>query len=320
MNFDDMINEYDSYVAELKNFKSYLLSDNPIINNKILGGIRTEHIIESIEYNIEHNDYNSKSIASKYAIGIAQFFRYATSNNWFSNDNIIQEINMYKFDDNSYYSKISAFIKKNDKLANKQSKDTCTTKEVAEIITTIDSYFAKAEAGQQKLSYSKVCCMLAVKLILLTGAKYSIIRNLEYDDLNIQLNTLRINGFNIRLPINLSKQFQVYNKLRSETIPSTSNYLFTSQEGKQWGTTTNSNGLTDILLLSIMRLDTTGITKYGISNLIKAGVGIKEIEKLSGAGSDLIRSCMDIDPTAEENKLNNYINMCMANTESYYIL
>ena len=69
-----------------------------------------------------------------------------------------------------------------------------------------------------------------------------------------------------------------------------------------------------------MRLDTTGITKYGISNLIKAGVGIKEIEKLSGAGSDLIRSCMDIDPTAEGNKLNNYINMCMANTESYYIL
>ena len=95
MNFDDMIIEYDSYTAELKNFKSYLLADNPVINNKILGGIRTEHIIESIEYNIEHNAYNSKSIASKYAIGIAQFFRFATSNGWFTNDNLIQEINIF---------------------------------------------------------------------------------------------------------------------------------------------------------------------------------------------------------------------------------
>lgn len=48
MNFDDMIIEYDSYTAELKNFKSYLLADNPVINNKILGGIRTEHIKKAL--------------------------------------------------------------------------------------------------------------------------------------------------------------------------------------------------------------------------------------------------------------------------------
>jgi len=320
MNFDAMITEYDSYVAELKNFKSYLLSDNPIINNKILGGIRTEHIIESIEYNIAHNDYNSKSIASKYAIGIAQFFRYATANNWFSNDNLVSEINMYRFDSNSYYFKISNFIREHSKLTNKQSKETCTSKEVSEIISTIDSYFSKVENGLQKPSYTKVCCMLAIKLILLTGAKYGVIRNLKYDDFNPKLNTLKINGFNIRLPLKLSEQFQTYDKLRLSTLSSPSLFLFTSQEGKQWGTNTNSNGLTDILSISIMRLDTTGITKYGISNLLKAGLGIKEIEQLSGAKSDIIRSCMTINSENEAIKLNNYINMCLSNTDSYYIL
>lgn len=41
MTFDEMIEDFNNYVPELKNFKSYLLSDSQGINTKLLGGIRT---------------------------------------------------------------------------------------------------------------------------------------------------------------------------------------------------------------------------------------------------------------------------------------
>jgi len=311
-----MIEAFGEYIAELKNFKSYLLEDSPNISTKLLGGVRTEHIIDSIDYNIKHNGYGSKSIASKYAIGIAQFYRHANQNNWFTNDDLLKKINAYKLDETSYYAQISNYIKNNTKLKTKQSKDTCSDQEVNEVITNIDYYFNIIE-DISELSYPRLCSMLAIKLMLLTGAKYNVVRNLKFADLDTSLNTLVINNFKIRLPVKLSLQFQIFRKLRSH-INLSSEFLFTTQTGDQWGRTTSNAGITDILSIFIMRIDTTGITKYGISNLLKAGIGIKEIEQLTGAKKDLIHGCISVDFESESDKLNNYINMRLATIDAFY--
>lgn len=320
MDFDEMINEYGTYNPELKNFKSYLLSDSTSINTKLLGGIRTEHIMESIDYNVKYNGYTSKSIASKYAIAIAQFYRYATQQNWFSNDDFLNHINMYRLDEDSYYYRIGNYIKKNPKLTGKAPKPSCTQSEVNTLITTIDEYFEKHKDSIENMSFPKTCGMLAIKIMLLTGAKYSIIPNLKYYDLNTELNTIKIKKYTLRLPVKLSSQFHIYNKLRNITLANPSEYLFCTQSGDPWkGTSPNSN-IVDFLSVVILRQDTTGITKYGISNLLKAGIGITEIEKLTDAKTDIIRGCMTNEVISEDDLINKYLNMCIANIDCYYKL
>lgn len=320
MNFDEMINEYGTYIPELKNFKSYLLSDSTNINTKLLGGIRTEHIMESIDYNIRHNGYTSKSIASKYAIAIAQFYRYATQQNWFTNHDFLNHINMYRLDEDSYYYKIGNYIKKNPKLTKKTTIPTCTQDEVNTLISTIDKYFEKYKNSIENMSFPKVCGMLAIKIILLTGAKYSVIPALRYQDLNIELNTLKIKKYTLRLPVKLSSQFHIYSKLRAIALTNPSEYLFCTQNGDPWrGTSPNSN-IVDFLSVVILRQDTTGISKYGISNLLKAGIGITEIEKLTDAKTAIIRGCMTNEVISEDDLINKHLNMCIANIDCFYKL
>lgn len=319
MTFDEMIEDFNCYIPELKNFKTYLLSDTPNINTKLLGGIRTEHIIDSINYHIQHNGYSSKSIASKYAIAIAQFYRYATEQNWFANNDLLSQINSYRLSESSYYYMIGNYIKSNPKLSKKEVKLPCTNSEVNDIIATIDSYFHKYNGNTEAMSFPKVSSMLAIKLMILTGAKYSTIRDLIFDDLKIDCNTIKINKYTIRLPINLSLQFRHYCILRKHTLAKPSKYLFCNQDGSQWSSSIYSS-IADFLSVTILRMDTTGITKYGITNLLKAGVSIVEIENLTGAKRDLIRGCMPSGLEDDLEKENRYLNMRLASSEHYYKL
>ncbi len=319
MTFDEMIEDFNNYVPELKNFKSYLLSDSQGINTKLLGGIRTEHIIESIDYNIAHNGYTSKSIASKYAIAIAQFYRYAIDQMWFANNDLLAQINSYRLSESSYYNMIGNYIRNNPKLSNKAVKSPCTNTEINDIIITIDSYFREYANNIEYMSFSKVSSMLAIKLMILTGAKYSVIRDLKFDHLKLDENTITIQKYTIRLPVNLSLQFRIFYKLRKNVLNLSSKYLFCNQDSSQWHKSIYS-GIADFLSVTILRMDTTGISKYGITNLLKAGVSIVEIENLTGAKEDLIRGCMPIDLESDIDKENRLMNMKLASSEHYYKL
>ena len=319
MTFDEMIEDFNNYVPELKNFKSYLLSDSQGINTKLLGGIRTEHIIESIDYNIAHNGYTSKSIASKYAIAIAQFYRYAIDQMWFANNDLLAQINSYRLSESSYYNMIGNYIRNNPKLSNKAVKSPCTNTEINDIIITIDSYFREHANNIESMSFSKVSSMLAIKLMILTGAKYSVIRDLKFDHLKLDENTITIQKYTIRLPVNLSLQFRIFYKLRKNVLNLSSKYLFCNQDSSQWHKSIYS-GIADFLSVTILRMDTTGISKYGITNLLKAGVSIVEIEKKKKKKGDLIRGCMPIDLESDIDKENRLMNMKLASSEHYYKL
>ena len=167
---------------------------------------------------------------------------YASQQNWFTNNDLLNDINLYRLDENSYYYRIGNYIKSNSNLSSKEPKTACSNNEINDLISTIDAYFDGYPSTHGKISFSKICAMLAIKLIILTGAKYSVIRKLKYVDLNTKINTLKINGYTIRLPINLSYQFQIYDEIRQETLENPSDFLFCSQNGDQWkGTAPNSN-------------------------------------------------------------------------------
>ena len=66
------------------------------------------------------------------------------------------------------------------------------------------------------------------------------------------------------------------------------------------------------------------VTAHGIfnsiTNLLKAGISIVEIENLTGAKSDLIRGCMPSGLEDDLEKENRFLNMRLTSSEHYYKL
>jgi hypothetical protein len=68
------------------------------------------------------------------------------------------------------------------------------------------------------------------------------------------------------------------------------------------------------------RTDTTGLTKFGINNLIKAGINDSVITKLTGAEETLLKSCIRLDEDDEVEKWDKYINSRISKIDFYYTL
>lgn len=320
MEFQEMKNEFVSkydYLAEMRNFENYLnYLTHGAITLVTLQGIRTENIIESIKYNIQHNQHASKSIALKYASAVAQFFRYADSQQWFRNDNFRDEINApFRFSGDSYRARITEFISSNRKLLEKESKDVLTREEVQRILDFVDSYLSEVNFNEHAVEYDVAAAMLAIKLMIFSGIKYKAAKDLLVSSVSMPTNQITINGYCLRMPVNFTSQIVRYMEIRPQVDCQN---LFLSGNGYAWAEKTPSSKIPDVLKKILGRRDTTGLTKYGIREWLNVGTGITEIETLTGAKADLIRGCMaDIDESAQD-KANNYMNMQMSQTEIYY--
>jgi len=306
-------NKYKAYKSELENFEAYLITKNHgDISQVYLQGIRTEDIIDSLQKIIENGQYSSKSIALKYMTVIAQFFRYATIQNWFQNSNFLLEVNASDEDDkHSYYKRVSTYIEKNRMLEPPLRKEPIGQEEASRILEYINSYIS--EENYNNISLDKCAALLAIKLTLFTGVKYKVLCSLNTTDVDLETNQLMINGFLVRMPIQFTKQMQIYLRLRSNY---TCNSLFIQADGRQW-TITATSKITDVLKLILCRTDTTGITKYGIQQLLLVGTSIPIIEELTGARKDVIRRCStETLSIAEQRSL--YLNRHISQTDIYY--
>lgn len=282
----------------------------------ILGGIRTEDIIKSIDHNIEFNQYASKSIALKYVSAIAQFFRFAEAEHWFQNDNLKDDINApLRFDDQSYRAKVTDYILKNGKLKIKESKDVLTKEEAIRLLTNIDEYLSPENFSHEAVSIERAAAMLAMKLMLFTGIKYNVAKDLLLTAVDVPTNSITINGFYLRMPIKFCLQVQEYLRMRNSfNCP----YLFVDNSGNPWSKTTTTSKIPEIHKRFLGRTDTTGLTKYGISELLDVGTGISEIERLTSARANLIRGCMSNTGETEQEKDNRYINRQLCKMDIYY--
>lgn len=327
MDFEEMfkrfVEEYENYDAEIKNFRIYIeeVKKSPATTT-ILGGIRTKDISESIDYLIKYGNYGTVSIAKKYINAVAQFFRFGISNNWFSNDDLLRDINKSSsFDDDSYFSQLNYYIANNKELKNKSIKEVCSDDEVEDLIKTIDAFMELREKHLSKIGFEKIAAMIGIKIMLFTGIKYSEIRLIKAEDVKSDINIIKINGFSVRLPINLSSQIQYYEKLRDQILVSkTAKYFLVGYNGSQLSAKTPDSKMLPILEKTLARTDLTGIIKYGLKELVLAGTGIDKIKKLTGCGDDMIGGCIPENRESEEERLNKYINMCISKTNVYYKL
>ncbi|WP_018213615.1 hypothetical protein [Desulfitobacterium hafniense] len=318
---EEFISENPNYKHDIINFISYLTEYKKLpLDDTVFGGVNTDHVIDSLKHYIDIGQFKTVSIVQKYTVVISKFFIYAiVAKNSLKNSNILDEISAPKIDEKSYYSRINLMISKNKKLSTKEPILVFSREIIEDIITNCDLIIQDTGKHNNKIGFEKLVAALCIKLVVLTGMKYGIARKIRVEDLNVTTNTIHINGFNIRLPLKLSTQFQYYMELR-ESFGKKCSFLFMSFDGEQWGGQTSASKMPDMLARWTGRSGTTGLTKFGIINLINAGVSDSVIKKLTGAEESVLRSCVESNEKKEAMQWEKYVNSRISKIDIYYSL
>ncbi len=101
---------------------------------------------------------------------------------------------------------------------------------------------------------------------------------------------ITVNGFELWLPLKLSIQLRnikdfVFNK----KIVNKENLIFAGFRGEAWNDITSSSGIPDYMGALIGITSVTSAVKYGINQLLKAGLSDSIIKKMTGASETVIQ-------------------------------
>ena len=152
--------------------------------------------------------------------------------------------------------------------------------------------------------------------MLVYGITYRELRKLKVDQYDERRGSVTFNGVELRLPIRLAVQMkQMAEYLHKNDIKNEENLFFImDSSGQPWGEITSSSGIPDYLGPLIGSTSITSIVKYGISQLIKAGVNDSIIKQITGASDKLIKGCI----TKEDEDIMRIVNDRLVTVELYY--
>ncbi len=263
---NNFVRKNSGYEANVNNFARFILEEKKLLlTDTVLGGIDTDDIISSIDFCIDNCGFNSKSIARKYSVAIAQLFTTLIVNKEIKNRDFYEELRASSLEDKSYYARINEYINSHSKLSEIETINTITDDDVELLIELTNLETSNTPIHDTAKGFERLSALLGIKVILLTGVKYNVLRRITRTDIDVGSNTMTINGFKIRLPITLCNQLDYFLSLSRKV---NSNYLFVNFEGAQWDKNTSDSEIPNVILKYFGKTDTTGLTKYGISNLI----------------------------------------------------
>ncbi|WP_372663773.1 hypothetical protein [Cohnella sp.] len=326
-------NSYDIYKNKITVFYKFLVIEKGI-NDKsyqsYLEGMKTEEIIESLNDYIISNKINSESVAWHYISVVKRYFLfiYEVKNLKIQNENLIKSFSLSQDNIDSFAYKIKKEIFENSNLERKDSKTELTQEEVEVLISECDQQIKELLNGGKILEYKKypsqyndfTSCLI-IKLLLFTGAKYQIIINLGSSDLKLSQQTIIINGYCIRLPINLFTQLLEYTKIKqkiqSDFYKQNSKSLFIRTDGEKLKGT---SFVSDTLVQFTGRGDTTGIIKFAIIEMIKKGINQSVIQDFTGNGSKIYDYCQSKVNESKNLSVNRYLDSKLRSLEIYDLL
>lgn len=300
MNFSETINifveskqEYriqaQGYQKDLLVFWDFLKTKN--VDDEswpyFLGGANTELIIGSLKYYIRENKINSISTGNRFISVLVEFFQFIIDKEIIQNKELYAEMNSPIYSTKSFRARINSWISQN--LKDKESTVIFTQTEIVRLINDCDEILNMRMINDEEFD-KKIVPALILKLIILTGVKYKVIRNLSINDLNLRYGTIEINKYVIHMPISLIDQFELYVLIRSEKTAS--DYLFIQTTGEQLP---DKTGNTAYFLGSLTtRTDLTGIIKFAIIEMINKGIGESIIKEFTGVGKTVFEDCLNI--------------------------
>ncbi len=325
---EHFLTEYPDYRHDIMNFNEYLkmqwknsLSDDAI--RFWLQGLNVDFILSSLIYNVEEKKrYKSKTTAKRYASVIGQFFQFIRKHTDIENVKLYDAISYNRLRENAYMKRMMSYIDQCDRLSGIVEIEALGQGDVLHILEWADEQLGQDElAGSNgnanSIVLKKAMAAIGVKMMLLYGITYRELRKIritQYDDMR---NTMNLNGYEIRLPYNLAIQLKRLKCfLEVNSISNPDGLLFIVDEsGQPWGEITSSSGIPDYLGPLIGNTSVTSIVKYGISQLLRAGLNDSVIKRITGASDKLISGCIVHE---EDGEMERIINNRLVTVELYY--
>lgn len=325
---EEFSGKYPDYKNDVWNFTEYLekqwknsLSDANI--RFLLQGLNVEFLLDSLIYNVEERRiYKRKNAAKKYATVIGLFFNYIRKNTDIENPTLFESISYNRLRENAYMKRMMAYITECDKLQGAIELEGIGRSEAEKVLRWSDDqlegerkWYSDIETREiDETAFRKAMAALGMKMMLIYGFTYRELRKIKMDQYDSTRNTIIVNGFEVRLPINMGiqmkrmKDFLDENEIRNEQ-----GFLFTNAQGEEWGENTSASGISDWLSPLIESTSVTSIVKYGISQLLKTGLNDSIIKQLTGASDTLIKGCI----VHDNEDIGRIINIKLVNVELY---
>ncbi len=308
--------QYSRYRSELNNFEKCSPFNNENFPVGYLENFRINDFMDSLKILINNEQYRTKSIALKYMTVIAQFFRYCIRNEFFSNPAFLQNINAPTEDEeSSYLYTVTSYIRNQDVLSSVSQRDPLNEDEFDTIVGYVNGFFDYVDP--QSSLFDKYATLLGIKLMLFTGVKFGTLPRVALTDIDLDQNLININGFQIRMPLKFNQQLRLYLQIRPV---SNSDRLFLQSNCSPWdGNSPTSSKIRETIDSVLFRTDTTGLTKYGIRQLLLAGTDIQIIKELTLAGNEIINGCGTANELLFDDQLRNiYLARQLAKTDTYF--
>lgn len=317
----------EGYKNNLNIFQKYLDEEKQIHSNvqkEFLQGFRTDGIIESLEFYIRENKLTSVDTARRYSSCIREFFRYIIHENIIENEKLSVELGAPPYNEKSYTYKVNNFIAEDKRLKETEGFIAISEEDVKSLIEQCDITLNAEEVYNEALCkqkfYNKLRSAVILKLILLTGIKYEVLKDIERDDITLEHDLIKINNLEIHLPINLSEQMNRYDKINHCIVNhnSINENFFLEFDGTRISkvTSTTSGFLKGI----IGRGDLNGIIKYSIIEMIKKGINESIIKQFTGVGDKTYKECQDYVNKIYNIKSSRYLDSKIRGMEIYDLL
>jgi integrase len=312
------------YRNDVENFINYIETQETgasFYSKFTLQGMSTKGILESLKHYVNIEQFQKKETARKYISAIGQLFEYILSHTDIENTDLKNQLGAPSNRKDSYLGQCTDYINNCEELLEKESLSMLTEEQAKQLLdwcnNEIDNSLDLNTEQNERIGFKRLVAAICIKLMLFLGITYRVARVLRFSDLDVENNTIMINGYITRLPLILSKQFRKYKTILGEKgFDTQDGFLFITLDGTQWGEKTSSSSIPTFLKSQLGQTNITSIIKYGIKQLILNGMSDNVIIKLTGISREILNDCLEPSDT----DIFAYINAKIINTPIYKYL
>lgn len=310
-----------NYYNHVNAFKEYLVVKGAF-QVEYLQGARTDTLIKALEYYIETREISSIAAAQVFSYAIQDLFLFLLYNQSIENIELKIQLTSPTHEEQSYRSMINTYISKHPQLVETEGFEMFDAVEIAKLIFDCDAVMfsenVQKKAIRMQKYFNKYRSALVIKLMLLTGIRYEILREIRLDEKIIKYGLLPINDVGINLTNTMKDQFEIYERILSAKDKTVNNrpFLFVEYDGRQLskGTATTS----DFLKKFTGRGDFNGLIKYRIVELIRQGVDERALRTVTGIGEKLYKECYDF--IFDNSYIQRHVNSIIRKDKLYDLL
>lgn len=316
----------EAYRLKLEKFYDYVNNTENTNDDEIklvLESYKIEQIIKCLEVYIKDNEIQSKSIAWHFASVIKSYFVYLYDNG-FRNKPLLQSFGLGKKSNQSYQFAIEQKINSDKRLDEVDGKKEISHDEINILVAVCDQTLKEltpenfknfdATKKKNKQNYKKLIGALIFKLMIYSGVKYSVIRDLKQNAIDLTHNLITINGFAVRAPSNLGTQIAQYLRIKAE-LRESEDFLFVDAQGDQLPKATTY--ISDVLNQFIFHMDVTGIIKYSIIEMIGKEMNQSIIQSFTGVGNTIFKYCQKKVNSEKNSDGSRYLNSKLSSMELF---